>query len=264
MDDGEGNAGERASAANALLPGATGRAVHGRPDPGRRADSPPRGCRLAGRPHPGHTPGHLALGQPEERLLVVGDALSDYDVGWVDPLESRPWRLSRAIFRSPGATPLDHRTTRHHREHGHLAGWGIRLGPSPGRPTVAGTCRGPGLQQDGGVVAVADVLRAGADSTVTSQRPSIRAAASRWEAVGYDGKPCGSRRRPGTAGPHPVRERVDGLSARVLDRSATWLRRRYERSRRRPLRISRMRSLSVGCVHFGPGRWTARCLCASW
>ncbi|WP_435972657.1 MBL fold metallo-hydrolase [Streptomyces sp. Qhu_M48] len=33
---------------------------------------------------PGHTPGHLALWQPEERLLVVGDALSAYDVGWVN------------------------------------------------------------------------------------------------------------------------------------------------------------------------------------
>ncbi|HEX4253069.1 MAG TPA: MBL fold metallo-hydrolase [Pseudonocardia sp.] len=33
---------------------------------------------------PGHTPGHLALWQPEERLLVVGDALSDYDVGMVN------------------------------------------------------------------------------------------------------------------------------------------------------------------------------------
>ncbi|MGW2088323.1 MBL fold metallo-hydrolase [Streptomyces sp. NPDC001880] len=33
---------------------------------------------------PGHTRGHLALWQPEERLLVVGDALSDYDVGWVN------------------------------------------------------------------------------------------------------------------------------------------------------------------------------------
>ncbi|MBW0106470.1 MBL fold metallo-hydrolase, partial [Pseudonocardia sp. KRD291] len=32
---------------------------------------------------PGHTPGHLSLWQPDERLLVVGDALSDYDVGWV-------------------------------------------------------------------------------------------------------------------------------------------------------------------------------------
>lgn len=33
---------------------------------------------------PGHTPGHLSLWQPEERLLVVGDALSSYDVGWVN------------------------------------------------------------------------------------------------------------------------------------------------------------------------------------
>ncbi len=33
---------------------------------------------------PGHTPGHLSLWQPEARLLVVGDALSDYDVGWVN------------------------------------------------------------------------------------------------------------------------------------------------------------------------------------
>ena len=30
---------------------------------------------------PGHTPGHLSLWQPEERLLAAGDALSDYDVG---------------------------------------------------------------------------------------------------------------------------------------------------------------------------------------
>lgn len=33
---------------------------------------------------PGHTPGHLSLWQPDEDLLVVGDALSDYDVGWVN------------------------------------------------------------------------------------------------------------------------------------------------------------------------------------
>ncbi len=33
---------------------------------------------------PGHTPGHLALWQPDERLLIVGDALSSYDVGWVN------------------------------------------------------------------------------------------------------------------------------------------------------------------------------------
>jgi glyoxylase-like metal-dependent hydrolase (beta-lactamase superfamily II) len=33
---------------------------------------------------PGHTPGHLSLWEPEQRLLVAGDALSDYDVGWVN------------------------------------------------------------------------------------------------------------------------------------------------------------------------------------
>ncbi|MFD7441678.1 MBL fold metallo-hydrolase [Streptomyces sp. NPDC059909] len=33
---------------------------------------------------PGHMPGHLGLWQPDERLLVVGDALSDYDAGWVN------------------------------------------------------------------------------------------------------------------------------------------------------------------------------------
>lgn len=33
---------------------------------------------------PGHTEGHLCLWQPEEELLVVGDSLSTYDVGWVN------------------------------------------------------------------------------------------------------------------------------------------------------------------------------------
>ncbi|HEY7811711.1 MAG TPA: MBL fold metallo-hydrolase [Nakamurella sp.] len=33
---------------------------------------------------PGHTPGHLSLWQPDQRLLIVGDAVSDYDVGWVN------------------------------------------------------------------------------------------------------------------------------------------------------------------------------------
>ncbi|MDO5629731.1 MAG: MBL fold metallo-hydrolase [Mobilicoccus sp.] len=32
---------------------------------------------------PGHTAGHLALWQPEAGVLVVGDAVSTYDVGWV-------------------------------------------------------------------------------------------------------------------------------------------------------------------------------------
>ncbi len=33
---------------------------------------------------PGHTPGHLAFWEPADRLLAVGDALSSYDVGWVN------------------------------------------------------------------------------------------------------------------------------------------------------------------------------------
>ena len=33
---------------------------------------------------PGHTPGHLALWSPDERVLVVADTLSTYDVGWVN------------------------------------------------------------------------------------------------------------------------------------------------------------------------------------
>jgi glyoxylase-like metal-dependent hydrolase (beta-lactamase superfamily II) len=33
---------------------------------------------------PGHTLGHVSLWQPDEQLMVVGDALSDYDVGWVN------------------------------------------------------------------------------------------------------------------------------------------------------------------------------------
>ncbi|MFI9001115.1 MBL fold metallo-hydrolase [Streptomyces sp. NPDC053541] len=46
---------------------------------------------------PGHTPGHLALWQPEERLLVVGDALSDYDVGWVDLALDGPEAATTAL-----------------------------------------------------------------------------------------------------------------------------------------------------------------------
>ena len=46
---------------------------------------------------PGHTPGHLSLWQPEERLLVVGDALSDYDVGWVNLALDGPDATATAI-----------------------------------------------------------------------------------------------------------------------------------------------------------------------
>lgn len=70
---------------------------------------------------PGHTPGHLALWQPDERLLVVGDALSDYDVGWVnlalDGLDAAATALAslkriadldpRVLFPSHGPIPAD-------------------------------------------------------------------------------------------------------------------------------------------------------------
>ncbi|MFJ1831844.1 MBL fold metallo-hydrolase [Streptomyces sp. NPDC088178] len=70
---------------------------------------------------PGHTPGHLALWQPEERLLVVGDALSDYDVGWVnlalDGLDAATTALAslkrmaelspRVLLPSHGPVPAD-------------------------------------------------------------------------------------------------------------------------------------------------------------
>jgi|SRR5918992_185499 glyoxylase-like metal-dependent hydrolase (beta-lactamase superfamily II) len=46
---------------------------------------------------PGHTPGHLSLWQPEERLLVVGDALSDYDVGWVNVALDGPDAAANAL-----------------------------------------------------------------------------------------------------------------------------------------------------------------------
>jgi len=37
---------------------------------------------------PGHTPSHLSFFQPDERLLIVGDALHADDIGWINlPLE---------------------------------------------------------------------------------------------------------------------------------------------------------------------------------
>ena len=33
---------------------------------------------------PGHTAGHLAFWQPDHRILIAGDTLSSYDIGWVN------------------------------------------------------------------------------------------------------------------------------------------------------------------------------------
>ncbi|MFF8713051.1 MBL fold metallo-hydrolase [Streptomyces sp. NPDC015184] len=58
---------------------------------------------------PGHTPGHLALWQPEERLLVVGDALSDYDVGWVNLALDGPEAAGTALASLKRMADLDPR-----------------------------------------------------------------------------------------------------------------------------------------------------------
>lgn len=46
---------------------------------------------------PGHTPGHLSLWQPDERLLATGDTLSDYDVGWVNLALDGPGAAAVAV-----------------------------------------------------------------------------------------------------------------------------------------------------------------------
>ena len=46
---------------------------------------------------PGHAPGHLSLWQPDERILVAGDALSDYDVGWVNRALDGPDAATTAL-----------------------------------------------------------------------------------------------------------------------------------------------------------------------
>jgi glyoxylase-like metal-dependent hydrolase (beta-lactamase superfamily II) len=58
---------------------------------------------------PGHTPGHLALWQPEERLLVAGDALSDYDVGWVNLALDGPGAAATALASLKRMADLDPR-----------------------------------------------------------------------------------------------------------------------------------------------------------
>ncbi|MFI9810077.1 MBL fold metallo-hydrolase [Streptomyces sp. NPDC052301] len=58
---------------------------------------------------PGHTPGHLALWQPDERLLVVGDALSDYDVGWVNLALDGPDAAATALASVKRMAELDPR-----------------------------------------------------------------------------------------------------------------------------------------------------------
>lgn len=46
---------------------------------------------------PGHAPGHLCLWQPDEWLLIAGDALSDDDVGWVNTALDGPDAAATAL-----------------------------------------------------------------------------------------------------------------------------------------------------------------------
>lgn len=46
---------------------------------------------------PGHTAGHLALWDADDRLLVVGDTVSAYDVGWVNVMLDGAEAIDTAI-----------------------------------------------------------------------------------------------------------------------------------------------------------------------
>lgn len=46
---------------------------------------------------PGHSPGHLALFDPEHRLAVVGDSVTAYDVGWVSIMSEGTGALDVAL-----------------------------------------------------------------------------------------------------------------------------------------------------------------------
>ena len=56
---------------------------------------------------PGHSAGHLSLWQPDERLLIVGDALSDYDVGWVNRALDGPDAAATALASLQRLADLD-------------------------------------------------------------------------------------------------------------------------------------------------------------
>ncbi len=46
---------------------------------------------------PGHTPGHLSFFEPVERLLIVGDALHNDDIGWINLALEGPTAVDRAL-----------------------------------------------------------------------------------------------------------------------------------------------------------------------
>lgn len=46
---------------------------------------------------PGHTPGHIALWEPERRVLIVGDTVTAHDVGWVNVMLEGSAALDAAV-----------------------------------------------------------------------------------------------------------------------------------------------------------------------
>lgn len=46
---------------------------------------------------PGHTPGHLSFYQPDEQVLLIGDALHDDDVGWINLALDGPGAIGVAL-----------------------------------------------------------------------------------------------------------------------------------------------------------------------
>ena len=59
---------------------------------------------------PGHTVGHLAFWQPDVQALVVGDALSSYDVGWVNLALDGPEATQEAVNSLNRLADLSRRT----------------------------------------------------------------------------------------------------------------------------------------------------------
>jgi glyoxylase-like metal-dependent hydrolase (beta-lactamase superfamily II) len=55
------------------------------------------GVRLEVLHTPGHTLGHVSLWEPEERVLILGDAAHADDVAWINPYREGAGAIGRAI-----------------------------------------------------------------------------------------------------------------------------------------------------------------------
>jgi hydroxyacylglutathione hydrolase len=62
------------------------------------------GVRLEVLHTPGHTLGHLSLWEPEERVLILGDAAHADDVAWINPYREGEGAIGRAMEVQPQDT----------------------------------------------------------------------------------------------------------------------------------------------------------------